>query len=155
MGVGTAPAVIVEELVPGALAPVKWEKAFDGPTTEFTKLIQFFPALPKFTRFWRAIPPTSDYVALGFVCVSEPEKESLPLQPPAELADRFRAVHKRALKPAVDGPTTTYVMVGNSGYMVFAIDSCYWLAGNQKPFKEDSFVLNLDKKVVVKEGDGW
>ena len=82
---------LAETIVPGALAPVKWERACDG----------FFGDSVT-ARFWRAVPPTSDYVALGAIGMSG-ELSIMFEQPPQELAKRFRAVHKQALDRAVTG----------------------------------------------------
>jgi hypothetical protein len=132
--------IIVSELVVGALAPVKWEEVF---------VAKYFS--DKVTRFWRAIPPTSDYVAMGCVGMTGTSASSIPEQPPAELADRFRAVHKRALTGAKWGVYGLYT--GDEGRKIYGIDGRYWFAGYELPFKEDCFML--DPKGAQLEGDGW
>jgi hypothetical protein len=132
--------IIVSELVAGALAPVKWEEVFVG---------NYYS--DKVTRFWRAIPPTPDYVAMGCVGMTGTSASSIPKQPPPELADRFRAVHKRALTSAKDGVNNVYW--DDEGRKIYAIDARYWFAGYELPFKEDCF--RLDPKGAQLEGDGW
>ncbi|KAI0684449.1 hypothetical protein BC835DRAFT_1422312 [Cytidiella melzeri] len=137
-GLGGYGAVIVKELVPGALAQVKWEE------------IWVTPGDSKFTRFWRAIPPTPDYLAMGVVAVMASSASALPSQPPAALAGNFRAVHKSALTAAVTGATRqrTY-----QNHRFFGVDMRYWFADTQFPLKIDCFRLN--PKGVVLEGEGW
>jgi hypothetical protein len=132
--------IIVSELVPGALAPVKWEEVFVGRYSSH-----------QVTRFWRAIPPTPDYVAMGCVGLTGTSASSIPKQPPPELADRFRAVHKRALTGAKQGVHGTFY--GDEGRKIYGIDGRYWFAGYELPFKEDCF--RLDPKGAQLEGDGW
>lgn len=107
------------------------------------------------TRFWKAIPPTKDYIALGFVALTAPKVEDLPAQPPATLVDQFRAIHKRALTGAVRGTPDDWVYRNgaDTNRMVFAVDYRYWLADLEVLRREDSFVL--DPKMSVKDWTGW
>jgi hypothetical protein len=132
--------IIVSELVKGALAPVKWEEIFVSDAYD-----------SKVTRFWRAIPPTPDYVAMGCVGMTGTSASSIPKQPPPELADHFRAVHKRALTGAKEGVYN--VKYDPEGRMIYAIDARYWFVGYELPFAEDC--LRLDPKGAQLEGSGW
>ncbi|KAI0684447.1 hypothetical protein BC835DRAFT_1310575 [Cytidiella melzeri] len=138
-GLGGYGAVIVKELVPGALAQVKWEEIWVTPGP-----------YSKSTRFWRAIPPTPDYLAMGVVAVMASSASALPSQPPAALAGNFRAVHKSALTAAVTGATRQR---SYQNHRFFGVDMRYWFADTQFPPKLDCF--RLDPKGVVLEGDGW
>ncbi|KAI0091169.1 hypothetical protein BDY19DRAFT_934228 [Irpex rosettiformis] len=133
-------ATLARELVPGALAPVKWVEAFVGPYYKNA-----------YTRVWRAVPPTSDYVALGFVSMTRDSVSQLPAQPPASLADQFRAVHKLALTGASKGVSQTFHSSGNR--VVFSVDYRYWHADLEIPVKSDCFVL--DPKMTIKDWSGW
>ncbi|KAI0690007.1 hypothetical protein BC835DRAFT_1418097 [Cytidiella melzeri] len=135
----TQGAVIVSELVPGALAEVKWQEIFATPGPYF-----------KDTRFWRAIPPTPDYVAMGVVAVTTSSAAPYPLQPPAALVDHFRAVHKSALTAATKGVETIY---RNGNNKFFSVDNRYWFADTQLPLELDCY--KLDPKGVILEGSGW
>jgi hypothetical protein len=132
--------ITVYELVTGALAPVKWEEVFVG---------NYYS--DKVTRFWRAIPPTPDYVAMGCVGTTGTSASSIPEQPSPELANRFRAVHKRALTSAEWGIYGIYY--GDGKRKIYAIDGRYWFVGYELPFTEDC--LRLDPKGAQLEGDGW
>ena len=138
-GLGYQPSTIARELVPGALAPVKWVEAFVGPYYK------------GFTRVWRAVPPTSDYVALGVVSMTRSSLSQIPAQPPASLGDQFRAVHKRALTGAALGPTWNYKSSGTR--VVYAVDNRYWYADLEIPAKGDCFAL--DPKMTIKDWSGW
>ncbi|KAF9030960.1 hypothetical protein BDZ89DRAFT_1132088 [Hymenopellis radicata] len=139
-GAGTEPSIIISELVSGALAPVKWEEIFVAP---------FYSS--KVTRFWKAIPPTPDYVAMGCVAMTGTSASAIPSQPPAALAGRFRAVHKSALTQSKNGVYGIYHSDGPR--VVYAVDYRYWFADVELPFKEDC--LRLDPKGAVLEGSGW
>lgn len=139
MGNNSTP-IIGKELVPGALAPVKWAEIFTDRAP-----------YQRFTRFWKAVPPTSDYVALGFVAMQGSSVNALPAQPPASLADQFRAVHKLALTGASKGATLSTQTL--SGQKFFAVDYRYWLADREVPVKGDCFVL--DPKMAIKDWQGW
>ncbi|KAI0696241.1 hypothetical protein BC835DRAFT_1414356 [Cytidiella melzeri] len=132
---------LAKELVPGALAPVKWVEAYVGP---------YYSS--KVTRFWRAVPPTSDYVALGCVAMMGYSANDIPKEPPAELAGQFRAVHKRALTGAVHGVLENWIYRSTQNRMVFAVDMRYWLADLEVPLKGDCYVL--DPKMTVKDWIG-
>ncbi|KAI0685524.1 hypothetical protein BC835DRAFT_1421168 [Cytidiella melzeri] len=135
-------AVVVQELVPGALAPVKqWQLMFLTPGPYSSQ-----------TAVWRAIPPSPDYVAMGVVCYTISGNSSLPLEPPPSLAGHFRAVHKSALTAAVNG-VTWYANYWYEDRKFFSIDKRYWFADTQFPLKADCF--RLDPKGVIQEGDGW
>ncbi|KAI0684450.1 MAC/Perforin domain-containing protein [Cytidiella melzeri] len=140
-GVQSMGAVIVTEMVPGALAPVKWEEIFVAPGP-----------YSQATRFWRAIPPTLDYIAMGVVAVTASSAAALPSQPPASLVGSFRAVHKRTLTAAVTGATwqSNYTYENRK---FFSVDNRYWFADMQLPPKLDCF--RLDPKGAILEGDGW
>lgn len=138
---GTLP-ILARELVPGALAPVKWMEAFTGPSSSSNRV----------TRFWKAIPPTSDYIAIGFVAMTGSSANAIPSQPPASLAGRFRAVHKLALTGAARGVTNSYQYQGNGG-RVFRIDYRYLLADIELPVQGDSFAL--DPKMIIRDWSGW
>ncbi|KAI0088021.1 MAC/Perforin domain-containing protein [Irpex rosettiformis] len=126
------PAVIVSELVPGALAPVKWEKACDSPGA----------------RFWRAVPPTSDYVALGAVGMSG-DFAQIFNQPPEEVANRFRAVHKSALTSAEYGVQDVYSSPFAENCKIFSVDGQYWYADTAPLNRLDC--MRLDPKNVIIE----
>jgi hypothetical protein len=131
--------------VPGALAPVKWKIAFDAHHGNLNLM----------TRFWRAVPPTSDYVALGFVAMSGILGQ-LPSNPVEEVAGQFRAVHKRALTGASIGvPNDGYIFrnYSNPKQMIFMVEARYSFADLEIPPKSDMFVL--DPKMVNKEWSGW
>jgi hypothetical protein len=128
--------------VPGALAPVTWVEAFVVNLTHLNKA----------SRFWRAVPPTSDYIALGFVAMTKDKIEDIPAQPPAELTGQFRAVHKRALSAATRG-AEPWKWDGPGNRKLFAVDFRYWFADLEVPRKEDCFVL--DPKMAIKEWTGW
>jgi hypothetical protein len=132
--------IIVSELVPGALAEVKWEEIF---------VASYYSS--KVTRFWKAIPPTPDYVAMGCVAMTGTSVSAIPKQPPAELVKRFRAVHKSALTQATYGVYGIYHSDGPR--VVYGVDYRYWFADVELPFKEDC--LRLDPKGAVLEGNGW
>jgi hypothetical protein len=132
--------IIVSELVKGALAPVKWEEVSASNSAQSST-----------TRFWRAIPPTPDYVAMGCVGVTDTSASSIPEQPPAWLSDQFRAVHKRALTSAKEG--ASQIVIGLEGYMIYAVDARYWFVGYELPFAEDC--LRLNPKGAQLEGGGW
>ncbi len=127
------PAVIASELVPGALAQVTWEKACD--------------VNGHLARFWRAIPPTSDYVALGAVGTYDYDATSND-QPPAELVARFRAVHKSALAASTSGVDYVRTMYASDG-KIFGVDSTYWYADTATLNKLDC--KRLDPKNVIME----
>ncbi|KAI0812731.1 MAC/Perforin domain-containing protein [Irpex lacteus] len=134
---GEFPAVIASELVPGALAPVKWEKACDGLVGATVE-----------ARFWRAIPPSSDYVALGAVGMSGVESV-LYDQPPEDLVRGFRAVHKRALASAEKGVEATYTCSWNERCKIFNVDGKYWYADTAPLNKQDC--MRFDTKNVIVE----
>ncbi len=134
---GEFPAVIASELVPGALAPVKWEKACDGLVGAMVE-----------ARFWRAIPPSSDYVALGAVGMSGVESV-LYDQPPEDLVRGFRAVHKRALASAEKGVEATYTCSWNERCKIFNVDGKYWYADTAPLNKQDC--MRFDTKNVIVE----
>ncbi|KAI0693082.1 hypothetical protein BC835DRAFT_1416168 [Cytidiella melzeri] len=136
-GLGGCGAVIVKERVPGALAKVKWQEIFTVPATD-TPGIE-----PPATRFWRAIPPSSDYLAMGVVAAFAFTARHLPSQPSASLADHFRAVHKSALAAAERGVSIEYKP--NNRHF-FAIDGTYWFAGKYLPLRQDC--LRLDPEMV-------
>jgi hypothetical protein len=126
------------QAVKGVFAPVNWEKAFDG------KLFSFFGTI----RFWRAVPPTTDYVALGCVGMLLPTSSGEMLeQPPQELVERFRAVHKSTLTAASTGVTTTYQ--GKGRQFIFAVDDRYWYADTDMLVKQDCY--KLDPKMVIED----
>lgn len=130
------PAVIASELVQGALAPVKWEKACDGDATGDV-----------LARFWRAVPPTTDYVALGAVGVGGYDASTYD-QPPDELVARFRAVHKSALAAAEHGVESVRTSMFNPNCKIFGVDDKYWYA--------DTVTLNkLDCKRLDPENVIW
>ncbi|KAI0682376.1 hypothetical protein BC835DRAFT_1424502 [Cytidiella melzeri] len=134
------PCTLAKELVPGALAPVKWVEVFVAPYYD-----------EKVTRVWKAVPPTSDYVALGFVAMSGKSASQIPLQPPAALAGQFRAVHKRALTVDTNGVGDNLIFQGPQNHLVFAVGARYWLTDVKIPPPEDCFVL--DPKVAVLDWD--
>ncbi|KAI0696461.1 MAC/Perforin domain-containing protein [Cytidiella melzeri] len=134
--------VLAKDLVPGALAPVKWVEAYVGPYNQGDKV----------TRFWRAVPPTSDYVALGCVAMMGNSAREIPSQPPAELASQFRAVHKRALTGAVYG-VLNWIYSSTQNRKIFAVDTRYWFADLEIPLKGDCYVL--DPQATVKDWSGW
>ena len=140
-GAGSRPATLARELVPGALAKVKWVEAFVGP---------YYSG---FTRVWKAIPPTSDYVALGTVSMTRSSLDQIPSQPPESLASQFRAVHKRALTGAAYGVPDNWVYHSSGTRVVFAVDFRYWTADLEVPVKSDCFVL--DPKMTIKDWSGW
>ncbi len=135
------PITIARELVPGALAPVKWEEAFVGP---------YYSAV---TRVWRAVPPTSEYVALGFVSMTRPSIDDIPLQPPAWLGGQFRAVHKRALTGAASDSVSSWSYWSSTNRVVYAVDYRYWNADVELPHKSDCYVL--DPQMTIKDWSGW
>lgn len=137
------PATLVKELVPGALAPVTWVEAFVA--TYFGRV----------TRFWRAVPPTLDYIAVGFVAMAGSSASAIPSQPPADLAGQFRAVHKLAMTGASTGVPDNWVYhnYDDRKKMVFAVDYRYWLADLEVPRKADLFVL--DPKMTIQEWRRW
>ena len=128
--------VIASELVPGALAPVKWEIAFVGEYYSTNR-----------TTFWRAIPPSSDYVALGCVAFTNPTSSSAPSRPPDSIASRFRAVHKRAITTA-SSLTPKYTAYKYQG-VVYGIESRYISTGTNFPVTADCY--KLDPKNSVQE----
>ncbi|KAI0685508.1 hypothetical protein BC835DRAFT_1421152 [Cytidiella melzeri] len=138
-GLGPYPAVIVKELVTGALATVKWQEIITVEGRYSTS-----------TRFWRAIPPTSDYLAMGVVGVTASSLAELPSQPPPALTGPFRAVHKNALAAAKVGVTYTY---SYGHHKCFAIDYIYWSAGTKVPLDQGCF--RLYPTTVTLEGEGW
>ncbi|KAI0690009.1 hypothetical protein BC835DRAFT_1308110 [Cytidiella melzeri] len=145
-GLGGRGAIIAKELVPGALAKVKWQEIFVAPARDIA-IIQ-----PPCTRFWRAISPSSDYVAMGVVAVSAIAASQLPSEPPAALADHFRALHRSAVIPALTGVSRTFTF--ESRYF-FAIDDIYWFAGKQLPPQAECFRMGPHKQMVILEGDDW
>ncbi|KAI0341912.1 hypothetical protein BDW22DRAFT_1429431 [Trametopsis cervina] len=140
-GLGGTAAVLGQELVPGALAPVTWEEAFVGP--------YYSSAV---TRVWRAVPPTSDYYVFGCVAMTGDSADTLPKQPPASLAGRFRAVHKCALTQASVG-VANWHYDSNPPDEIYAVDYRYWNAGTALPKKEDCLVF--DSKNARKDWNGW
>ncbi|KAI0682377.1 hypothetical protein BC835DRAFT_1478658 [Cytidiella melzeri] len=134
--------IVAKELVPGALAAVKeWEEIF---VTD---------ARAGLTRFWRARPPTDDYVALGVIAATAPSADALPSQPPASLVGHFRAVHRSALTAPVTG-VSWYSNFFWRNHKFFSIDdNRYWFAATELPQKNECFIL--DPKQVVQEGDWW
>ena len=136
------PAFIGSELVPGALAPVKWEKICEGFSYKSTRV-----------TFWRAIPPTSDYLALGCIASANPWSSDAPSQPPDSIAARFRAVHKRALTTATGKTFPIYWITHPSGTgnvgAVFGMDGRFISAETVLPNKVDCY--KLDPKNVVQE----
>ncbi|KAI0086753.1 hypothetical protein BDY19DRAFT_958469 [Irpex rosettiformis] len=137
------PCIIAKELVPGALAPVRWIHLFDTSR-----------GYGQATRFWRAVPPTPDYVALGCVAHTMYTNDpSFPSQPSESLAGQFRAIHKRALTGAKDGATWIRNNVGNMNRLAFYADYRYVLADTEIPPQEDVFVL--DPKMCVRGWTGW
>ena len=129
--------MIASELVPGALAPVKWEISFVG---------QYWSASR--TTFWRAIPPTPDYVALGCVACTYPASASAPSQPPDNVASRFRAVHKRALTTPASSLSPIYNAYNSKG-VAYGVESRYISAATALPLKADCY--KLDPKNSVQE----
>ncbi|KAI0087156.1 MAC/Perforin domain-containing protein [Irpex rosettiformis] len=138
-GLGGIPPVIASELVPGALAPVKWEQAFIGWNSGRRTR----------TTFWRALPPTSDYIAMGCVASMNPAESSVPSQPPASVASRFRAVHKRALTTPAKSLTPVYRNYGEKQGVVYAVEGRYVSAETVLPNERDCYIL--DPKNVVEE----
>lgn len=138
-GLGGRPATIASELVPGALAPVKWEPAFIGSCHGGNT----------HTTYWRAIPPTSDYIALGCVASMTPASSSNPTQPPDSIARRFRAVHKRAITAAKNGVTTSWKYYNYPQDVVYIIDGRYVHGDTALPHKSDCYIL--DPKNTVEE----
>ncbi|KAI0683623.1 hypothetical protein BC835DRAFT_1423177 [Cytidiella melzeri] len=131
----TFPVILAQELVPGALAQVTWEVILTVPAK----------AEKRHTRFWRAIPPTSDYVAMGvfaFTDLSGNHKS----QPPEKLVRYFRAVHKSAL--AASSVTLEYSFRENK---YFCVGNTHWFAGKQLPREKDLFTLH--SPMVVWEDD--
>jgi hypothetical protein len=94
------------------------------------------------TRFWRAVPPTSDYVALGFVAMTGSSASTIPSQPPDSLTSRFRAVHKRALTHASSGVTVRYQNANDTAQSLYQIDNHYWLADTAILQNQDLYVLD-------------
>ena len=139
-GLGSKPVTLGREMVPGALAVVKWVEAFVGPYFQDASI-----------RVWKAVPPTDDYVAMGIVAMTRTSLGDIPAQPPAALADRFRAVHKRALTGASLGPTAIYKSSGTR--VVYAVDNRYWYADMELPLKSDCYAL--DPKMTVSDWSGW
>lgn len=133
--------MLARELVPGALAPVRWVEVFTGPAPN-----------NRITRFWRAIPSTPDYIAIGFIAVTGNSATAIPSQPPASLAGRFRAIHRLALTGAVRGVTYSSPNQGRGG-RVFQIDYRYCLADIELPIQGDSFVL--DPKLTRRDWSDW
>ena len=103
--------------------------------------------------FWRAIPPTSDYVALGFVAFSRPAIFLPPPVPPASISARFRAVHKRALTITTAKTTPIYWTTAPSGTgtagVLYGVDGRFISADTVLPNKADCY--KLDPKNVVEE----
>jgi hypothetical protein len=139
-GVGGDAPTIAKELVPGAFAQVTWTEVFVATYNSGDQSV---------TRFWRAVPPTSDYVALGFVAMSGSSASAIPSQPSDSLAGRFRAVHKRALTGASTGVTEVFSNDDNPSQTLFSVDNHYWLADIGTPHKEDLYVL--DPKSTIQE----
>lgn len=104
------------------------------------------------TRFWKAVPPNSNYIALGFVAMTSHSASAIPSQPPAALAGRFRAIHKLALTGSRVGATNPYQNQGR-GVIVFRIDWRYLLADDKLPARDDTFVL--DPKTTIRDWSGW
>lgn len=133
---------MASELVPGALSPVKWEKAFEGAFYIFR------------TTFWRAIPPTPDYLAMGYIATKGYLPTASPSQPPANIAALFRDVHKRALTPftgettpvhRVPAPCDKHKTVG----VVYSLDGRFSLADTVLPNEGDLY--KFDPKKVTEE----
>ncbi|KAI0700905.1 MAC/Perforin domain-containing protein [Cytidiella melzeri] len=142
---GEAKSVLAKELVPGALAPVKWQEVL---------LVDVTHPTIKATRFWKAIPPTSDYIALGCIGMSGTSASAIPAQPPTSLAGRFRAVHKRALTTALYGAQGfVYYGTGGPNRLFYAVDYRYWFVGKELPLKSDCYIL--DNKMAVKDWTGY
>ena len=129
----TYPAIIASEIVAGALAPVKWELACEQVNKDLTA-----------TGFWRAIPPTSDYVALGSIGFNG-TLISIAMGPPEQLASRFRAVHKRALKAASSGVTDVYTSAANDKCKIFSVDDRYWYADRATLDKRDCVIFDPEQ----------
>ena len=127
------PAIIASELVAGALAPVKWELACDQLNKDGTA-----------AGFWRAIPPTSDYVALGSIGL-DGDAMSIAMGPPEPLASQFRAVHKRALKAASSGVTDVYTSAINDKCKIFCVDGRYWYADRATLDKRDCVIFDPEQ----------
>lgn len=143
-GVENIPAVIASELVPGALAPVRWERAFSDNQETGT------------TDIWRAIPPSSDYIALGCIAsvrtkATNSESQEDPSEPPAHIAARFRAVHRSAVMTAKDGVTKWWHYANNARFVVYLMDNHYVRADTIGPFPGDCYILDPNPKVNIFE----
>ena len=103
--------------------------------------------------FWRAIPPTSDYLALGGVASINPRGFNPPSQPPANIVARFRAVHKRAITAFTGKTTPIYWITNPSGSgtagAVYGLDSRFISADTVLPNQADRY--RFDPKNVVEE----
>ena len=106
--------------------------------------------------FWRAIPPTSDYVAMGSIASINPMIAIPPSQPPANIAARFRAVHKRALTTFTGSTTPIYWITDPSASgiagVVYGLDSRFISADTVLPNHADCY--RFDPKNVVEENRG-
>ncbi|KAI0685506.1 hypothetical protein BC835DRAFT_1421150 [Cytidiella melzeri] len=131
----TFPVILAQELVPGALAQVTWEVILTVPAK----------AEKRHTQFWRAIPPTSDYVAMGVFAFTDLTGNQKS-QPPEELVRYFRAVHKSAL--AASSVTLEYSFRDNK---YFCVGNTHWFAGKRLPREKDLFTLH--SPMVIWEDD--
>ena len=135
--------ILVKELVSGALAPVKWEHLYTDrdPKDEYR------------TTFWRAIPPTRDYVALGYVGFTVWGKGGETPKEPPTIAQRFRAVHKKCLT----GSSLQITSIGPLGrrpeLFSFIVDYRYNYVDYEPPRQFDFYVL--DPKMTIRDWEGW
>ena len=129
--------------MPGALAPVKWEYAFEGANAGGKTR----------TTFWRAIPPTPDYIALGCVASMNPMSSPAPTQPPSSITARFRSVHKRALKAPAKKLTPIYHNYGYKQGVAYGVEGRYISGDTILPNKADCYIF--DPKNVVEEFTQW
>ncbi|KAH7904462.1 MAC/Perforin domain-containing protein [Hygrophoropsis aurantiaca] len=143
--------ITVSELVPGALSPVKWKEAFTAG----------FPGMENIAtlKFWRAEPPTPDYVVLGsvgtvvtiyapFQISVEPFQTLFPGLGPElpDIAKQVRAVHKSALTKAKS--LDVFFDLGDAK-KIYAVDKMFLLAGRGLHL-DDLYAFDPAKVKVIK-----
>jgi hypothetical protein len=124
--------VIAEEISPvtGVLAPVTWTEVFyQPPSTSYHG-----------AKYWKAVPPSDAYVTMGCIGVNVVHGAPIPSQPPAALANRFRAVHKAALTAASN--LVNYKSTIAENQQIFKVDSRFLLASNRVLYIQDCLVFN-------------
>lgn len=113
------PTTIVSEIVPGALAEVtNWERIHTDKTISF----------------WKAKPPSPDYVALSNI-ISHFDESST--SPPENLTKGFRLVHKSVVEPFTLTEKDRFVTsLGGASFWATGHGVLYSFTPGEKPLDE-------------------